>query len=74
MPAYVLICEDCGNKLEEVVCSVADRDTLSCEVCTGHLTNDYSRMATSNFQLKGMDWPGKQIALEGQILRDRNKD
>ncbi len=76
MPNYALICSRCGNKLPEEVMTIAERERMFCNKmdCGGELTNDYARHQSSNFQLKGGDWPGKMNALETKILKERNID
>ena len=76
MPLYACVCTKCDRPLEEFVATVSQRERMRCPdpKCQGKLTNDYSRIKTSNFSLKGSNWPGKQIALEGQIMKNRNAD
>ena len=71
MPAYLLQCSECGEKYPETICSMTERTSRRCIVCQGALQNDYSRQRTTNFQLKG-SWPGKDLTLEGKILKDRS--
>ena len=74
MPSYVLICTICHKTLDEMIRTIAERETMTCE-CGGELTNDYERMKTGpGFTLKGGNWPGKANLLEGKILRERNSD
>jgi predicted nucleic acid-binding Zn ribbon protein len=74
MPLYALICEKCGRALEETVMKISERDSARCpdKKCRGKLTNDYTRHETSNFQLKGGDWPSKNFKLEKAIMRGQD--
>lgn len=72
MPCYVLVCLECDRPLAEAVMSMQEREEARCpdDGCGGKLTNDYSRMRTTNFTLKGGGWPSKELALENQILKE----
>jgi predicted nucleic acid-binding Zn ribbon protein len=74
MPSYCLICNDCEATMPEFVATIAEREKMTCPDCGGSLSNDYARHETSNFSLKGGNWPGKSIKLGNRIMRERDQE
>ena len=71
MPTYVLRCDDCGFRVAECFLTMKEREKAYCHECgaADGLGNDYERMDTTNFSLKG-HWPGKDLSLETKLLKD----
>jgi len=65
MPVYEFSCLEC-KELFEVTCPMADR-TLPrrCPICNSE--NTQKIISLCGFVLKGDDWPGKNIRINGQM-------
>ena len=72
MPNYSLICSECGFRVADCFLTMREREDAFCTECgcADSLENDYSRPHGANFQLKGNNWPGKNLSLETKLLKD----
>lgn len=69
MPLYDMKCNECGE-CSEVMCKYSELDEQSCPECGSELERVVS---TTNFSLKGKDWPGRDIRRTNEFNKKTNR-
>lgn len=70
MPIFNVKCVECANE-DEVLCKYEELGSQACSECGGEVEK---LVSTTNFALKGKDWPGRNIRRENEFKKNTRRD